>query len=42
MSKLMRELFSSWSKFMEIKPIKTDADYHASLKFIEDLMTAEP
>jgi len=27
---------------MEIKPIKTDADYRASLKFIEDLMTAEP
>ena len=27
---------------MEIKPIKTDADYRAALKEIESLMTAEP
>lgn len=27
---------------MDIKPIKTDADYHAALKEIESLMTAEP
>jgi HTH-type transcriptional regulator/antitoxin HigA len=27
---------------MEIKPIKTDADYRAALKEIESLMTARP
>ena len=27
---------------MEIKPIKTDADYRAALKEVESLMTAEP
>ena len=27
---------------MEIKPIKTDADYHAVLQEIESLMMAEP
>lgn len=27
---------------MDIKPIKTDADYRAALKEIESLMTAEP
>jgi len=27
---------------MDIKPIKTDADYHAALKEVESLMTAEP
>ena len=27
---------------MNIKPIKTDADYHAVLKEVESLMTAEP
>jgi HTH-type transcriptional regulator/antitoxin HigA len=27
---------------MDIKPIKTDADYHAALKEIETLMTAAP
>ena len=27
---------------MDIKPIKTDADYHAALREIETLMMAEP
>lgn len=27
---------------MDIKPIKTDADYRAALKEVESLMTAEP
>jgi HTH-type transcriptional regulator/antitoxin HigA len=27
---------------MDIKPIKSDADYRATLKEIESLMTAEP
>ena len=27
---------------MDVKPIKTDADYRAALKKIEILMTAEP
>jgi hypothetical protein len=27
---------------MDIKPIKTDADYRATLREIEALMTAEP
>ena len=27
---------------MDIKPIKTDADYRAALEEIETLMTAEP
>jgi len=27
---------------MNIKPIKTDADYRAALREIEDLMTADP
>ncbi len=27
---------------MEIKPIKTDSDYHAALKEVESLMSAEP
>ncbi|SFL01881.1 HTH-type transcriptional regulator / antitoxin HigA [Nitrosomonas aestuarii] len=27
---------------MEIKPIKTDTDYHAALKEVESLMSAKP
>lgn len=34
MHKLLRD-------FMDIKPIRTDADYHAALREVESLMTAD-
>jgi HTH-type transcriptional regulator / antitoxin HigA len=41
MTKLMHKPFNAEVTTMDIKPIKTDADYHATLKEIENLMMAE-
>ncbi len=42
MAKLTHKLFSKVLKTMEIKPIKTDADYRSALKEVESLMSAKP
>ena len=39
-TKLMRKPFSNEIRIMDIKPIKTEADYRATLKEIESLMNA--
>jgi len=38
----MHKKFSTRNNNMDIKPIKTDADYRAALKEVESLMTAKP
>jgi HTH-type transcriptional regulator/antitoxin HigA len=38
----MRQALKSVIKEMNIRPLKTDADYHAALKEIEELFDAEP
>ncbi len=42
MTALMRQLFSETEQYMDIRPIKTEADYQAALAEIEQLFDAEP
>lgn len=42
MTGLMRKQSDAGDRTMDIRPIKSQADYHAALKEIESLMAAEP